>query len=193
MRIYTRTGDQGETGLFGGGRVSKHHLRVEAYGAVDELNAQLGWAETLTRQLALTEPLQGVQADLLVIGADLATPPDASAAAADRTRRVGEAQVTRLEEWIDRLDAQTTPLTTFILPGGSPAAAALQVCRAVCRRAERRVVALAAAEPVSPQVVVYLNRLSDLLFTLARWVNAREGVAEPVWDGAAGGGDAGTG
>jgi cob(I)alamin adenosyltransferase len=124
-----------------------------------------------------------VQADLLVIGADLATPPDASAAAAARTRRVAAAHVTRLEEWIDRLAAETTPLTTFILPGGSPGAAALQVCRAVCRRAERRVVALAAAEPVSPQVVSYLNRLSDLLFTLARWVNAREGVAEPAWDG----------
>jgi cob(I)alamin adenosyltransferase len=185
MRIYTRTGDQGETGLFGAGRVSKADLRVEAFGAVDELNAQLGWAETLVRHLSLTEPLQGVQADLMVIGADLATPPDASRAAAARTRRADMAHVARLEEWIDRLETETTPLTTFILPGGSPGAAALQVCRAVCRRAERRVVTLAAAEEVSPQIIAYLNRLSDLLFTLARWVNAREGVAEPTWKGQA--------
>ena len=183
MRIYTRTGDQGDTGLFGGGRVSKADLRVEAYGTVDELTAQLGWAETLVRHLSLAEELRRVQADLLVIGADLATPPDASPAAAARVQRLDAAQPARLEAWIDHLDAEIAPLTTFILPGGSPGAAALHVCRAVCRRAERRVVALAAAAPVNPQVVIYLNRLSDLLFTLARWVNAREGVPEPAWDG----------
>jgi cob(I)alamin adenosyltransferase len=183
MRIYTRTGDRGETGLFGGGRVSKSDRRVEAYGTVDELNAQLGWAETLLRHLGLTAELQGLQADLLVIGSDLATPPDATAAALSRLRRIEAAQVARLEAWIDRLDAETVPLTTFILPGGVAGAAALQVCRAVCRRAERRVVELAGAEPVNAQVIAYLNRLSDLLFTLARWVNAREGVAEPAWDG----------
>lgn len=183
MRIYTRTGDSGETGLFGSGRVSKADLRVEAYGTVDELNAQIGWAETLLRHLALSEPLHRVQADLLVIGADLATPPDASAAAAARTQRIAAAQTGRLEAWIDRLDAETALLTTFVLPGGTAGAAALHVCRTVCRRAERRVVALSAAEPVNPEVVVYLNRLSDLLFVLARWVNAREGAAEPAWDG----------
>jgi cob(I)alamin adenosyltransferase len=183
MRIYTRTGDSGETGLFGAGRVSKADPRVEAYGAVDELNAQLGWAETLLRPLGLSPDLQGLQADLLVLGADLATPSGATAVAQARTRRVQAAQAERLEAWIDRLDAETSPLTTFILPDGSPGAAALHVCRAVCRRAERRVVALAETEPVSPQVIVYLNRLSDLLFVLARWVNAREGVTEPIWDG----------
>jgi cob(I)alamin adenosyltransferase len=183
MRIYTRTGDRGETGLFGGGRLSKADLRVEACGSVDELNAQLGWAETLVRHLGLTAEIQGVQADLLVIGADLATPPEASAAAAARTRRVEAAQAARLEAWIDRLQAETAPLTTLILPGGAAGAAALHVCRTVCRRAERRVVALAAAESVNPQVIVYLNRLSDLLFVLARWVNAREGAAEPTWSG----------
>lgn len=181
MRIYTRTGDRGETGLFGAGRVSKADRRVEAYGSVDELNAQLGWAETLVRHLGLTAEIQAVQAELLVIGADLATPPEASAAA--RARRIEAEQIARLEAWIDRLTAETAPLTTFILPGGSPAAAALHVCRTVCRRAERRVVALAAAESVNPQVIVYLNRLSDLLFALARWVNAREGAAEPAWGG----------
>jgi cob(I)alamin adenosyltransferase len=125
--------------------------------------------------------IQEVQADLLVVGADLATPPEASPAVAARTRRVEAAQAARLEAWIDRLQAETAPLTTFILPGGSAGAAALHVCRAVCRRAERRVIALAAAESMSPLVIVYLNRLSDLLFVLARWVNVREGAAEPTW------------
>jgi cob(I)alamin adenosyltransferase len=156
---------------------------VEAYGSVDELNAQLGWSETLVRHLALTQELQSVQSDLLVIGADLATPAEASPAAAARTRRIEAAHVTRLEEWIDRFEGETAPLTTFILPGGAPGAAALHVCRTVCRRAERRVITLAAAEAVNPLAVAYLNRLSDLLFTWARWVNAREGVAEPTWEG----------
>jgi cob(I)alamin adenosyltransferase len=183
MRIYTRTGDQGETGLFGGGRASKADRRVEALGSVDELNALLGWAETLLRPLALTEGIQTLQAELLVIGADLSTPLDVSAAAAARTRRITAESVARLERWIDHLESETEPLTTFILPGGSTGAAALHVCRAVCRRAERHVVALAATEPISPQVIVYLNRLSDALFTLARWVNARQGVPEPTWGG----------
>jgi cob(I)alamin adenosyltransferase len=183
MRIYTRTGDSGETGLFGGGRVSKADLRVDAYGTVDELNALLGWAETLVRHLALTESIQAIQGELLVIGADLSTPSDASAAAAARTRRITAEQVTRLEQWIDHLDTEIAPLTTFILPGGAAGAAALHVCRTVCRRAERRVVALAAEEAINPLVLVYLNRLSDALFTVARWVNAREGVPEPTWGG----------
>jgi cob(I)alamin adenosyltransferase len=181
VRIYTRTGDQGETGLFGGGRVSKADLRVEAYGAIDELTAQLGWADTLVRHLPLAEELRRVQADLLVIGADLATPPDASPAAAARVQRLDSAQPARLEAWIDRLDAELAPLTTFILPSGSPGAAALHVCRAVCRRAERRVVALAAAAPVNPQVVIYLNRLSDLLFVIARVLARHEHGSEVLW------------
>jgi cob(I)alamin adenosyltransferase len=183
MRIYTRTGDSGETGLFGGGRVSKADLRVEAYGTVDELNALLGWAETLVRPLALTQPIRTIQGELLVIGADLATPPEANAAASARAPRLTAEPVVHLEQWIDRLEEEIEPLTTFILPGGSAGAAALHVCRTVCRRAERRVVALAAREDVNPQVPVYLNRLSDALFTLARWVNAREGVPEPAWGG----------
>src|SRR5262249_19003007 len=163
MRIYTRTGDSGETGLFGGGRVSKADLRVEAYGTVDELNALLGWAETLVRHLDLTGSLQAVQGELLVIGAALATPAAAKPAAAARTERMGAEQVMRLEQWIDRLEEGIEPLTTFILPGGSTGAAALHVCRTICRRAERRVVALAAKESVNPQVPIYLNRLSDAL------------------------------
>ena len=123
-----------------------------------------------------------MQADLLVIGADLATPPDASPAAAARIRRLEPAQTARLEDLIDRLDAETPPLTTFILPGGSPGAAR---CTSADRVPPRRTTrgGLGCAEPVNPQVVIYLNRLSDLLFTLARWVNAREGVPEPAWDG----------
>ena len=187
MRIYTRTGDTGETGLFGGPRVSKGDLRVEAYGTVDELNAQLGWAGTLLRHLPLQAELRAIQSDLLVVGADLATPPGATAAAAARTCRVEPAQVQRLEAWIDRWDAETTPLTRFILPGGAPGAAALHVCRGTCRRAERCVVRLAETEDVNPPVMVYLNRLSDLLFVLARWVNAREGVEEPIWEAGCGG------
>jgi iron complex transport system substrate-binding protein len=182
MRIYTKTGDTGETGLFGGGRVSKADLRVEAYGSVDELNAQLGWAETLLRHLPLPDELRAIQSDLFVLGADLATPADPAPAAAARARRVEPAQIERLEAWIDQYDAETAPLTHFILPGGAPGAAALHVCRGVCRRAERAVVRLAQADPVNPSALVYLNRLSDLLFVLARWVNAREGVAEPIWE-----------
>jgi cob(I)alamin adenosyltransferase len=184
VRIYTKTGDAGETGLFGGGRVSKADRRVEAYGTVDELNAQIGWAETLLRDLPIQPELREIQSDLMVAGADLATPPEATPAAAARTRRVTPEQIQRLEEWIDRWDAETTPLTQFILPGGAPGAAALHVCRATCRRAERCVVRLAGAESVNPQTIIYLNRLSDLLFVLARWANAREGVGEPVWKGA---------
>lgn len=183
MRIYTRTGDSGQTGLFGGGRVSKGDLRVETYGTVDELNAHLGWAETLLRHLPLPAEIRALQAELLVLGADLATPEEATAAAAARIRRVDAAMTRRLEAWIDALDAELVPLTRFILPGGAPGAAALHVCRAVCRRAERAAVRLAAVELVNPEVIVYLNRLSDLLFVLARWVNAREGVEEPVWEG----------
>lgn len=186
MKIYTKTGDAGETGLFGGQRVLKNSLRVEAYGAVDELNAQVGWAETLLRHLPLQEDLRTIQSDLLAVGADLAAPEDIGAGAAARAVRVGPGRAARLEGLIDRWDAETTPLTQFILPGGAPGAAAIHLCRVVCRRAERRVVELAQEEALNPNIGVYLNRLSDLFFVLARWINAREGVDEPVWQGAGG-------
>ncbi len=181
MKIYTKTGDKGETGLFGGRRVSKADPRVEAYGAVDELNAHLGWAGSLLEEVAVNQALQSIQSDLLRIGADLATPPGLDAALTARTVSLAPGASVRLEGLIDRWDAELPPLKHFILPGGSPASAALQVCRAVCRRAERAVVGLEAISPVNPEVVVYLNRLSDLLFVLARWVNAKRGVSEPVW------------
>lgn len=186
MKIYTKTGDAGETSLSGGKRVAKSDPRVEAYGTVDELDAVLGWAESQLRHLGLESQLRQIQADLFVLGADLATRPDASPAVIHRLQQVAPVDVARLEGWIDAWDAELAPLQRFILPGGTPGAAALHVARGVCRRAERRVVELGHAEPVNPVVVVYLNRLSDLLFVLARWVNNREGVEEPEWQGAHG-------
>ena len=181
MKIYTKTGDKGETGLFGGRRVSKADPRVEAYGTVDELNAHVGWAVSLLEEPPLQEALRSIQSELLTVGADLATPPGLAPAVTARTVRLPPGASTRLEALIDQWDSGLPPLTQFILPGGCPAASSLQVCRAVCRRAERTVVGLERSSPVNPEVVVYLNRLSDLLFVLARWVNAKRGVSEPVW------------
>lgn len=185
MKIYTRTGDDGTTALFAGGRVSKAHLRVEAYGTVDELNAALGAARTL--HPAGDAYLVQVQRQLFVLGADLATP---QSAAVRRIMRVNEAMVTWLEELIDQLTADLPPLTHFILPGGCPAAAQIHIARTVCRRAERLVVALAQDEPLNEHVIPYLNRLSDFLFTLARWENAQAGVPDVIWTGDNGGSDA---
>jgi cob(I)alamin adenosyltransferase len=182
MKIYTKTGDGGETGLFGGGRVKKSDLRVEAYGDVDEVNAHLGWALTLLANHPVQKEIEEMQADLFTLGADLATVP--AGAAKSTVLRLSPQRALRLEELIDRWESEIAPLKHFILPGGSPGAAALQVCRAVCRRAERSVVRLSIAESVNPDAVVYLNRLSDLLFVLSRWVNAREGVPETIWKGA---------
>jgi cob(I)alamin adenosyltransferase len=179
MKIYTKTGDGGETGLFGGRRVPKSDPRVQAYGEVDEVNAHLGWAATLLKHLHLEGTIRSIQSDLFTLGADLATAP--STPAASKTARIGDPDVLKLEALIDGWEKELEPLKNFILPGGSPGSAALQVCRAVCRRAERSVVRLAAGESVNPSAIVYLNRLSDLLFVLARWVNSREGIPEILW------------
>lgn len=183
MKIYTRSGDTGTTALFGGERVPKSSARVRAYGSVDEANAQLGVARAALRDDELAELLRELQNALFDVGADLATPEGASAR--ERLVPLDAADCGRLESWIDRLDADLPPLRRFVLPGGHPAAAALHVARTVARRAEREVVALAADEPVNPQVVVFLNRLSDLLFVAARVVNARAGVPEAPWAAAA--------
>jgi len=183
MKIYTKTGDGGETGLFGGGRVKKSDLRVEAYGDVDEVNAHLGSALALLASHPVAGEIAAIQADLFTLGADLATVP-AAAAKPMKAMRLSPQRALHLEELIDRWESEIAPLKHFILPGGSPGAAALQVCRAVCRRAERSVVRLSLAESVHPEAVVYLNRLSDLLFVLSRWVNARDGVPETIWKGA---------
>lgn len=178
MRIYTRTGDEGETSLFAGGRVRKDHPRVEAYGAVDELNAAIGLVRALGVDAELDAWLERVQRALFVVGSDLATPLDRSP---DWLTRIDETAATALEREIDVLEAELEPLKHFILPGGTPGAAALHVARTVCRRAERAAVALAAAESVNPAALRYLNRLSDWLFVVARAANARAGRAETVW------------
>ncbi|MGH7443519.1 MAG: cob(I)yrinic acid a,c-diamide adenosyltransferase [Longimicrobiales bacterium] len=179
-RIYTRTGDQGETGLFGGGRVAKDDVRVEAYGAVDELNALLGVALADLEDAAITERLLIVQSDLFTLGAHLATPRSDSAAASHLPPLPAE-RAPEMEKWIDEADEELPPLRVFILPGGNRTAAALHHARTVCRRAERRVVTLAGRQTVEPMVIVYLNRLSDLLFAFARLATHRAGETDRRW------------
>jgi cob(I)alamin adenosyltransferase len=178
-RIYTRSGDAGETGLGDGGRVRKDHPRVAAYGAVDELNAVLGLLLAQAPAVPEADLLRGVQNDLFDVGADLCVPQPADEAPGQRLR-VRPEQAARLESAIDRLNEPLAPLKSFVLPGGSPAAAWCHLARTVCRRAERDVVTLARAEPVNPQVIVYLNRLSDLLFVLARVCNGN-GQTDVLW------------
>lgn len=185
MKIYTKTGDRGETGLFGGQRVRKDHVRVEAYGEVDELNSTLGLALVQLAPPAtadVAEELMHVQADLFTIGANLATPaPEDGGRENAHIPALDPARIEALERWIDRAEAELEPLKSFVLPGGTPAAAALHLSRTVCRRAERRVVALLHEAHVRPEYVMYLNRLSDLLFTLARLANRRAGVEDVPW------------
>ncbi len=181
MKIYTKTGDAGETSLFDGTRVSKAEARVDAYGEVDELNAWLGLVRASGVDAEIAAIVEQLQRDLHAIGARLADPAHKIA---DRLARatIGDDEVQRLEAWIDRFEAELPPLRRFILPGGAPAAAALHVARTVCRRAERRIVALAAQRAdTEPVVLVYINRLSDLLFVLARAVNQRTRTAEHEW------------
>jgi cob(I)alamin adenosyltransferase len=179
MKIYTRTGDQGMTGLYGGQRVSKDSDRVEAYGTVDELNAQLGVALLAIDDHGLRERVIQIQNELFVLGADLATPHEAKASA--RVPRIAAEDVTRLESWIDEADSELEPMNSFILPGGSPGASHLHWARTVCRRAERRVITLEHSETINEQGRIYLNRLSDLLFVWARLVNQRLGVTDQPW------------
>ena len=176
-RIYTKTGDQGETSLGDGTRVPKDSPRVAAYGSVDELNAILGLLLASQADLPEADLLRGIQNDLFDVGADLCRPPTAEEAPGQRLR-IQPQQAQRLEAAIDRLNANLKPLTSFVLPGGRPAAAWSHLARTVCRRAERDVITLARAEPVNPEVVIYLNRLSDLLFVLARVYN---GGADVLW------------
>ena len=181
MKIYTRTGDDGSTGLFGGGRVSKAALRVEAYGTVDELNAVLGWSACQVSDDAIRSRIELMQHDLFALGTDLATPPPEEGRRRPVTPALPTARVREMEEWIDEAADELPELRAFILPGGTPGAAALHVARTVCRRAERAVVALAAEEPVDPAGVHYLNRAADLLFMFARIENHRSGAADVEW------------
>ena len=181
MKIYTRTGDEGETSLFGGGRVPKDDVRVAAYGSVDELNAALGVVLATEPRDFEFELLDGVQRDLMAIGGRLASPdPDKVAKALDKAALPAE-RVADLEAAIDRADTVLAPLSAFVLPGGTPKAAQLHAARTACRRAERYVVALHHGEPVPDQSLQYLNRLSDLLFTLARLANHRAGEPDRTW------------
>jgi len=196
MKVYTKTGDSGTTGLFGGPRVPKHDPRIDAYGTVDELNALLGEIRAELARSAgdpagdqdggqdggpagnrLDELLHRIQHELFVLGADLATPTDASAS----VDRIDHEYVSRLERDIDAFDEDLPQLKNFILPGGSVASARLHVARTVCRRAERLTVAASADHDVNNTVIIYLNRLSDLFFTAARWINLKMGIADPVW------------
>jgi cob(I)alamin adenosyltransferase len=183
FRIYTRTGDDGTTGLFGGARVAKDSLRIESYGDVDELNSALGLARAQGLRRDHDELLGLVQEQLFILGADLATPLRGE----DRrpaVPRVTAAEVVCLEQAIDDLEENLPALTSFILPGGTPAGATLHLARTICRRAERRIVALLHQEPeTGPLPLQYVNRLSDMLFVLARAVNHAAGVAEHPWHG----------
>ncbi|MFN9550844.1 MAG: cob(I)yrinic acid a,c-diamide adenosyltransferase [Pirellulaceae bacterium] len=179
MKIYTKTGDAGTTGLFGGPRVDKDHPRICSYGEIDELNALLGMVRSVGCPESIDEKLLQVQRELFAIGAELATPdPDAHG-----MKWSGEAPDALLEHWIDQLDDGIAPLRTVFLPGGSVAAAHLHLARTTCRRAERNVVSLGRKPQVSDpsQIIIYLNRLSDLLFVMARWCNAERGVADIPW------------
>jgi cob(I)alamin adenosyltransferase len=178
MKIYTRTGDKGDTSLFGGQRVSKDALRIEAYGTVDELNSVLGIVRADNAQPEIDRLLARIQEVLFVLGADLATPRSADK---KDLRRIAAADAEVLEREIDTLDAHLHPLRTFILPGGSPVAARLHFARTVCRRAERNVVRLSRTEDIGDDVTVHLNRLSDLLFVLARFANHIANVPETPW------------
>ncbi len=181
MTIYTKTGDTGDTSLFGGGRVPKSSLRVSAYGNVDELNAAIGVTMAADPAGFEMELLGGIQQDLFAIGSQLASPDPDKVAKALEKASISESRVADLEATIDRLDEELPELTSFILPGGTSKAAKFHWTRVVCRRAERSVVELNRAEKLPPIVIVYLNRLSDLLFVLARLANHRVRVPDKEW------------
>jgi cob(I)alamin adenosyltransferase len=181
VKIYTRRGDTGQTDLFGGERVGKDALRVSAYGDVDELNASIGVALAAGIDASLADSMARIQSALFDLGASLATPDPAHRRKAGVVG-VADSDIDALEMLIDRLEAGLEPLATFILPGGTPAAAAFHVARTVCRRAERLAVALAREEEIGPSVIPYLNRLSDALFVMARWENRHRGVEDVTWN-----------
>ena len=181
MKIYTRTGDEGETGLFGGGRVPKDHPRVAAYGDVDELNSVIGVVRATEPMVLFDDLLASIQRDLFSIGGHLATPDPEKVAKALARAELSDERIPLFERTMDEAELELPPLRAFVLPAGTPKAAALHVARTVCRRAERAVVALSHETTVPEQFLVYLNRLSDLLFTLARLANFRGGAGDVTW------------
>ncbi len=178
MKIYTKTGDSGDTSLYGGSRVRKHSDRINAFGAVDELNAQIGAARSFEPNNEIDVFLEKIQKQLFVLGADLAAPDGKST-----NQRIGQNHIKFLEETIDAVDSRLEPLKSFVLPAGSQAGSQLHVARTICRRAERLVDKLASSEKTGEHTLVYLNRLSDLLFVLARYENKLSGIKEIKWDG----------
>lgn len=177
MKIYTKTGDHGETSLFGGQRVSKNHSRIDAYGTVDELNSILGLARTSDISTVLDVLLEKLQNELFVLGSDLATPPEKEG----RINRINRKHINHLEQDIDRLDSDLEPLKSFILPGGTRGASYLHLARTVCRRAERICYSCRQSEIISDHVMIYLNRLSDLLFVMARHQNMSQNTKDVLW------------
>jgi cob(I)alamin adenosyltransferase len=178
VKIYTKTGDNGETSLHGGSRVKKDILRIEAYGTVDELNSIIGVCRSVNTHPEIDSILDEIQQTLFTLGADLSTLDETTI---KNVQRIQQDAVTSLEKIIDRIDPQLKPLRNFILPGGSYPASLLHLARTVCRRAERLVVSVSQKEKINPLAIVYLNRLSDLLFVLARWSNALQGTQEVEW------------
>jgi cob(I)alamin adenosyltransferase len=197
MKLYTRSGDDGSTGLFGGQRVPKNHPRVEAYGTVDELNAALGLAAAEISRLRMSSEkpwmdskpagflqrasaiIAQLQSRLFDIGADLATPAESKHES--KVMRMSDEQIAESERWIDEIDAGNPPMKTFVMPGGTELAARLHLARTICRRAERAIVSLQNHEPITAGVLIYINRVSDLLFAMARRANAESGVADVPW------------
>jgi len=185
FKIYTKTGDKGETSLYGGTRVSKAAARVESYGTLDELNAFIGLAKAEISDEKVSSQLQKIQFDLFTVGSEAATPTDKMLLANGKNRldlMISEKEITELELWMDDFDAELEPLRFFILPSGGKAAATVHVCRTVCRRAERAMVFLNETEEVRPELIKYLNRLSDYLFILARYISKISGEKEDYWN-----------
>ena len=185
FKIYTKTGDKGETSLYGGTRVSKAAARVESYGTLDELNAFIGLAKAEISDEKVLNQLQKIQFDLFTVGSEAATPTDKLILANGKNRldlMISEEEISELEHWMDDLDAELEPLQFFILPSGGKAAASVHVCRTVCRRAERAMVYLNETEEVRPELIKYLNRLSDYLFILARYISKISGEKEDYWN-----------
>ncbi len=185
MKIYTKTGDKGETALYGGTRVSKASARVEAYGTIDELNSFIGFAKTEIANDVVLGQLKKIQFDLFTVGSESATPTDKLTLANGSSRlslMISEKEIEELENWMDDFETELEPLQFFILPGGGRSATSLHICRTVCRRAERSLVFLNESEEVRPELIKYLNRLSDYLFVLARYVSKINGETEEYWN-----------
>ena len=185
MKIYTKTGDKGETALYGGTRVSKASARVESYGNIDELNSFIGFAKSEITDEKVLFQLKKIQFDLFTVGSESATPTDKLTLANGKSRlslMISEVEIEELENWMDEFERGLKPLQYFILPGGGKAATSLHICRTVCRRAERAMVFLNETEEVRPELIKYLNRLSDYLFILARYISKISGEKEEYWN-----------